>query len=162
MPISCWVCSVASVTSDSLWPHGLEPTRLLCPWGSTGKNTGVGYHAFLQRIFPIQEDLHLLHCRQILYHWTLRDASENIFTGRVLCEGLMFLWTVYLAWTWLRRNDSSHGPNSVFFKVGVREWQQINWKKDVRQWVDLKSIQTWDIDKCWKSRKDRGTSQMTQ
>ena len=34
--------------SNSLWPHGLEPTRLLCPWNSPGKNTGVGCHALLQ------------------------------------------------------------------------------------------------------------------
>ena len=34
--------------SDSLWPHGLEPTRLLCPWDSPGKNTGVGYFFLLQ------------------------------------------------------------------------------------------------------------------
>ena len=27
-----YVCSVVSVMSDSLWPHGLQPTRLLCPW----------------------------------------------------------------------------------------------------------------------------------
>ena len=27
--------------SDSLWPHGLQPTRLLCPWDSPGKNTWV-------------------------------------------------------------------------------------------------------------------------
>ena len=27
--------------SDSLWPHGLYPTRLLCPWNFPGKNTGV-------------------------------------------------------------------------------------------------------------------------
>ena len=25
------MCSVTSVESDSLWPHGLSPTRLLCP-----------------------------------------------------------------------------------------------------------------------------------
>ena len=31
-----------SVGSDSLWPCGLQPTRLLCPWDSPGKNTGVG------------------------------------------------------------------------------------------------------------------------
>jgi len=30
-----------SVMSDSLWPHGLQPTRLLCPWDSPGKNTWV-------------------------------------------------------------------------------------------------------------------------
>ena len=28
--------------SNCLWPHGLKPTRLLCPWNSPGKNTGVG------------------------------------------------------------------------------------------------------------------------
>ena len=31
-----------SVMSDSLWPHGLQPTRLLCPWDFPGKSTGVG------------------------------------------------------------------------------------------------------------------------
>ena len=40
--------------SDSLRPHGLQPTRLLCPWDSPGKNTGVGCHALLQGIFPTQ------------------------------------------------------------------------------------------------------------
>ena len=30
-------------------PHGLQPTRLLCPWDSPGKNTGVGCHFLLQR-----------------------------------------------------------------------------------------------------------------
>ena len=33
-----------SVMSDSSWPHGLQPTRLLCPWGFPGKSTGVGCH----------------------------------------------------------------------------------------------------------------------
>ena len=35
-----------------LWPHGLSPARLLCPWDSPGKNTGVGCHTLLQGIFP--------------------------------------------------------------------------------------------------------------
>ena len=30
------------------------PTRLLCPWNFSGKNTGVGCHFLLQRIFRIQ------------------------------------------------------------------------------------------------------------
>ena len=37
-----------SVMSDSLWPHRLQPARLLCPWDSPGKNTGVGCHFLLQ------------------------------------------------------------------------------------------------------------------
>ena len=48
------VCVLSrSVVSDSLWPHGLQPTRLFCPWDFPGKNTGVGCH-FLQGIFPTQ------------------------------------------------------------------------------------------------------------
>ena len=43
----CRCCQVASVMSDSVWPHGLQPTRLLCPWNSPGKNTGVGCHFLL-------------------------------------------------------------------------------------------------------------------
>ena len=34
--------------SDSVRPHRQQPTRLLCPWDSPGKNTGVGCH------FPLQ------------------------------------------------------------------------------------------------------------
>ena len=59
------VCKVTSVMSNSLWPYGLEPTRLLCPWDFPGKNPGVGCHALLQGTFPTQGSnpslLHLLH-----------------------------------------------------------------------------------------------------
>ena len=36
-----------SVMSSSSWPHGLQPTRLLCPWDFPGKSTGVGCHCLL-------------------------------------------------------------------------------------------------------------------
>ena len=39
-----------SVVSDSVCPW-TQAARLLCPWGSPGKNTGVGCHALLQGIF---------------------------------------------------------------------------------------------------------------
>ena len=42
-----------SVMSNSSRPHGLQPTRLLCPWDFPGKSTGVGYHCLLHYI--IQE-----------------------------------------------------------------------------------------------------------
>ena len=45
---------VCLVRSNSLQPHGLCPTRLLCPWDSPGKNTGVGCHFLLQGIFQTQ------------------------------------------------------------------------------------------------------------
>ena len=49
--LTCWVTTVGPC---SLRPHGLQPTRLLCPWNSPGKNTGVGCHAHLHGIFPTQ------------------------------------------------------------------------------------------------------------
>ena len=56
------------VMSDSLRPHGLWLARLLCPWNSPGKNTGVGCRALLQGIFPTQGwNPGLPHCCQILY-----------------------------------------------------------------------------------------------
>ena len=39
-----------SVVSNSSRPHGLQPTRLLCPWDFPGKNTGVGCHWTRQHI----------------------------------------------------------------------------------------------------------------
>ena len=42
------------VMSNSLLPHVLLAVRLLCPWVFSSKNTGVGYHALLQGIFPTQ------------------------------------------------------------------------------------------------------------
>ena len=53
--------------------------RLLCPWDSLGKNTGVGCHALLQGIFPTQRsNPWLLHCRQILYCWATREALTKV------------------------------------------------------------------------------------
>ena len=59
-PRACWKPSFhliresvsCSVMSDSLQPHRLWPTRLLCPWNSSGKNTGVGSYSFLQEDLP--------------------------------------------------------------------------------------------------------------
>ena len=42
MFICVCVCVSHSLVSDSLRPYGLWPTRLLCPWDSPGKKTGVG------------------------------------------------------------------------------------------------------------------------
>ena len=53
---------LCSVMSDSCDPHWLQPSRLVCPWDSPGKNTGVGHHSPLQGIFlPQGSSLWLLH-----------------------------------------------------------------------------------------------------
>ena len=68
-----------------LLSHGLEPTRLLCPLDSPGKNTGVGCHFLLQGIFLTEEsNPGLLHCRQMIYQLSY-EGSVNM-TCEVLCD----------------------------------------------------------------------------
>ena len=68
-----------SVVSDYLQPHELEPTRLLCPWNSSGKNTGVNCYSYLQGIFQNQgSNPGLLHCRQILYRLSHQGRPFNL------------------------------------------------------------------------------------
>ena len=49
-PSALHACQVAQLCA-TLWPTAL---RLLCPWDSPGKNTGVGCHFLLQGVFPTQ------------------------------------------------------------------------------------------------------------
>ena len=71
-----------------LQPHGLKPTRLLCPWEYPGKITGVGCHSLLQSIFPTQgSNLHLLG----LLHW-----QEGSLPLGATCEALSSPNMLYL------------------------------------------------------------------
>ena len=76
-----------SVMPDSLWPHGLQPTRLLRPWDFPGKSTGVGWHFLLQRMKVKSESEAAQSCP------TLRDpmdfsppgsSAHGIFQARAL------------------------------------------------------------------------------
>ena len=81
--------------SDSLPSHGLEPVRLLSPWNSPGRNTGVGSHFLLQRIFLTQGlNLDLLHCRQILYHpsQVSENESRSVVSNSLQPHGLYNPW----------------------------------------------------------------------
>ena len=83
---------IHSVVSDSLSSHGLQPTRLLCPWNSPGKNAGVGSHSFLQGIFPTQGwNLGLLHCRHILYRLSHEESPWTRDQTLVPCIGRLIL-----------------------------------------------------------------------
>ena len=62
------LCVSHSVMSYSATTWAVSCPRLLYPWNSPGKNTGVGCHFLLQGILLIQgQNPGLLHCRQILY-----------------------------------------------------------------------------------------------
>ena len=54
--------------SDSVQPHKWQPTRLLCPWDSPGKNIGVGCHFLLQCITVKLKSLS--HVQLLVTPWT--------------------------------------------------------------------------------------------
>ena len=70
-------CLVPQSCLTLLWPHGLQPTRILCPWDFPGKNIGVGFHFLLQGIFLTRRsNWH----RQHLLHWQVNELSGKPHT----------------------------------------------------------------------------------
>ena len=69
-----------SVMSDSSWPHGLQPTRLLHPWDFPGKSTGVGCHFLLQGILTQGSNLRPL-------HWQEDSLPLNHLGSHTFCIG---------------------------------------------------------------------------
>ena len=73
------------------WPHSLYPTMLLCPWDFPGKNTEVGWHFLLQRIFPTRNRtcISCISCisRRILYHRATWEAHVPGIVLRLRGEG---------------------------------------------------------------------------
>ena len=62
------------------------------PWDFPGKNTGVGCHFLLQRIFPTQGlNPSLLHCRQTLYHLSHQGSLVITFLPRSECLFISWL-----------------------------------------------------------------------
>ena len=57
-------------------PYGPQPARLLCPWDSPGKNTGVSCLALLQGIFPIQG------LKQVSYVSCVGECVPTSVTGK--------------------------------------------------------------------------------
>ena len=115
--------AVTSVVSGSVTPWTVA-ARLLCPWDSSGKNTGVCFHAILQGIFLTQVLnlclLHLLHWQEGFFfttratweapaHATIR--LQNIEILLLSQDGEIFQWllklftiTVIILW----RNKITH------------------------------------------------------
>ena len=87
-PKSVYMCSVTSVMSDSL---DNSPPGSSVHFSS--KNIGVCCHALLQGIFPIQgSNLHLLHCRWILYYWATSTPKSCVHITKAGCSGVQLLW----------------------------------------------------------------------
>ena len=111
--------------SDSLWPHGLYPNRILRPWDFPGKNTGAGCHFLLQGIFLTQgSNLGFLHCRQLLYHLSHQGSPSSQRYG----------FSSSHVWMWELDHKENWAPKNWCFWTVVLE-------KTLESPVDCKEIQ---------------------
>ena len=106
--------SSRSVVSDSSWPHGLQPTRLLRPLDFPGKSTGVGCYCLLpqkeiygdsrshwrQRCWPLDS---------VIYR-SLPESSSN--SQGISLKGWAMLAGNYVA------SDSRYGTTCLFQASG--------------------------------------------
>ena len=89
MPVHvCLLTRLCLILCD---PHGLYPARLLCPWNSPGKNTGVSCHSLLQGIFKIEPGSPELQVGSLPSeppgkpHYTYNDGIQNSNIVRYYC-----------------------------------------------------------------------------
>ena len=73
------------------------PTRLLCPWHSPGKNTGVGWRALLQGIFLSQWLNQSLRSSALAGgFFTISPPGEHPYVCVCICN-LTFFWLSHMA-----------------------------------------------------------------
>ena len=97
-----------SVVSDSLRPHGLQPTRLLHPWDFLGKSTGVGCRCLLRPWTARRSNQSILKKSVLNIHWKDWCWSWNSNTLATWCEELTFLKRL---WCWERVRAGGEGDN---------------------------------------------------
>ena len=85
--------------SDSVQPYRRQPARLLCPWDSPGKNTGVGCHFLLQCMKVKSQSEVAQSCLTLsdLMDCSLPGSSvHGIFQARVLEWGAIAFYDCFL------------------------------------------------------------------
>ena len=98
-------------------PHRRQPSRLLCPWDSPGKNTGVGCHFLLQCMKMKSESEVTPSCPTL---WDPMDCSlpcssaHRIFQARVL------------EWVATAFSVRSYEPcENLILVPGERKWKSL-------------------------------------
>ena len=121
--------------SDSVWPHRRPPIRLLCPWDSPGKNTGVGCHFLLQCIKVKSESEVAQSCLTLsdLTDCSLPGSSvHGIFQARVLEWGAI-AFSAYVASKHINLNNYFE---NMFVNICLNIYVFYYWKFcDAQKWV---------------------------
>ena len=103
----------------------LYTTRLLCPWDFTGKNTAVGCHFLLQRIFLTQGlNPGLPHRRKMFYHLSHQGSPKINCPLWGLDFYFLGMWYVSFLWNWVElfKSLDQHSMLDLLF---CDSWAQL-------------------------------------
>ena len=112
---SCWILGSyelssvqfsPSVVSDSLWPHGVQHTRLCCPSPTSGACT---ISCPLELVMPAN---HLIFCHPLLLLPSIFPSIRVISNESV--PGIR--WPKYWSFSF-RVNPSNEYPGLIFFRI---------------------------------------------
>ena len=107
-----------SVVSDSSWPHGLQPTRLLRPWDFPGKTTGVGCHHLLWE--SLSQSLFILLVSSSSQHWLKPPWAGTMTVNYCVPPAHCYVWYIisiqFLNLDQLIKAIFCHRPNGHEFE----------------------------------------------
>ena len=88
-----------SVMPNSLQPHGLQPTRLLCSWDFPGKDIGIGCHFLLTQISCTADRFFTEWTTRIKYNCKWADCIDIIVVS--LKNIALFILFLEVIWQFL-------------------------------------------------------------
>ena len=119
--------------SYSVRPHGLQPTRLLRPWDSPGKNTGVGCH-FLLQCMTVESESEVVQSCLILSD--LMDCSLPGFSTHGIFQTRVLEWgAIAFSRLWLLQGEKGLYCHQSWIFVGETDAEAetlILWPPDMK------------------------------
>ena len=146
--MSCCVCAlICSVMSDSLRPHGLDLTRLLCPWDFPGKNAEVGCHFLLQGIFQglnphllslLNWQADSLPLRHLGSHWYIMYFLLLLHEKMWLCKCLQYCRQTQEPGNWLSGGEfrvQDRNARKIFIGYNLASFRFWSMCIDSKKWA---------------------------
>ena len=105
------VCRVTQLCLTLVTQLTVAPlsNRILCPWDSPGKITGVACHFLLQEIFPTQgSNLGLLHFRWTLYHLSHQERPKLLYIKQLNNKVILYSTRNYIQYIIINHNGKNY------------------------------------------------------